>query len=213
MTILLLIRHGENDFIGKGLAGRLPGVHLNDRGRLQAEMLAEHLGKAPIKTIYSSPLERALETAQPLAERLGLEIQTRPGLIEVDYGEWEGKAFRQLKRLKLWKTIQTSPAGVRFPGGESLQDAQQRVCKEIETLAGFHEQKDVIACVTHADVIRLSTAYFLGMRLDDFQRLSVSIASMTVFQIHEKRFRLLHLNQVSALDWSQAETKKRGKIK
>ncbi|NPV78331.1 MAG: MSMEG_4193 family putative phosphomutase [Anaerolineae bacterium] len=213
MTILLLIRHGENDFIGKGLAGRLQGVHLNDKGRRQAEALAEQLGKAPIKAIYSSPLERALETAQPLAERLGLEIQTRPGLIEVDYGEWEGKAFRQLKRLKLWKTIQTAPAGVRFPGGESLQEAQQRVCKEIETLAGFHEQEDLIACVTHADVIRLSTAYFLGMRLDDFQRLSVSIASMTVFQIHEKRFRLLHLNQVFALDWVQAETKKGGKAK
>lgn len=213
MTTILLIRHGENDFVGKGLAGRLPGVHLNDKGRQQAESLAEHLAKAPIKAIYSSPLERALETAQPLAKRLGLDIQIRPGLIEVDYGQLAGKSFRQLKRLKLWKTIQTNPAGVRFPGGESLQEAQQRICEEIETLAGFYEPRDVIACVTHADGIRLSTAYFLGMELDDLQRLSVSIASLTVFYVHEKQARLLHLNQVFALDWSQAETKKRAKRK
>jgi len=211
MTIILLIRHGENDLVGKSLAGRLLGVHLNDRGRQQAEAIAEQLSKAPIKALYSSPLERAMETAQPLAERLGMDIQIKPGLIEVDYGEWEGKTFQQLKRLKLWKTVQTNPAEVRFPGGESLQEAQQRGCDEIEILANSHQQKDVIACVTHSDIIRLCAAHFLGMKLNDFQRLSISTASMTVFQFHEKRVRLLHLNQVFTFDLPQGERKKRRK--
>src|SRR3954452_18283038 len=102
MTTILLIRHGENNMVGKRLAGRLPDVHLNDRGKQQAQQLAEALCKAPLKAIYSSPLERAVETAEPLAAELGLPVQIAPGLIELGYGDWQGKTLKQLSRLKLW---------------------------------------------------------------------------------------------------------------
>ncbi len=98
MTTVLLIRHGENNMVGKRLAGRLPGVHLNKKGREQAEQLAEVLCKAPIKAIYSSPLERAVETAEPLAKLLNLEILPAPGLVELAYGDWQGKTLKQFGR-------------------------------------------------------------------------------------------------------------------
>ncbi|MCC6148069.1 MAG: MSMEG_4193 family putative phosphomutase [Anaerolineaceae bacterium] len=214
MITLLLIRHGENDLVGKGLAGRLPAVHLNAKGREQAQTLADNLAGAPICAIYSSPLERAIETAQPLAERLGIGIKIRPELIEVDYGEWQGKTFKQLQRLKLWKTVQAHPAEVRFPNGESLTEAQMRAGKEIESLVQFHKSKDVIACFTHADVIRLSAAYFLGLNLDYFQRLSVFPASVTTLAFQEEMVRVLQLNQVFSLDWSEMKKgRKRKNIK
>ena len=211
MTAILLARHGENDFAGKGLAGRLPDIHLNDKGRQQAELLAERLGKFPIKAIFSSPLERAIETAQPLAKRLGLDIQIRQTLVEVDYGEIQGKEFKQLQRTKLWKEIQTHPAVVRFPGGESLLEVQQRVCDDLVTLAGQFRANDVIACFTHADVIRLSAAWALNMNLDDFQRLAVGMGSVTVIQVEEKRARVLHLNQVMDFNWIEPAGKKKTK--
>ena len=120
MPTLLLIRHGDNEFIARNkLAGRLPGVHLNEKGRQQAEVLAQLLLKAPLRAIYSSPMERAVETAQPLAAALGLEVQIRPQLIELNYGNWQGRTFKQLARIKLWKEVQNNPVGVRFPGGET----------------------------------------------------------------------------------------------
>jgi probable phosphoglycerate mutase len=101
-----------------------PGVHLNERGHQQAQALAEQLSQAPIKAIYSSPLERAMETAEPLAMALGLEIIPRPGLIETDIGEWAGERVKGLSRLKIWRTVQRQPSIFRFPGGESFSDGQ-----------------------------------------------------------------------------------------
>jgi probable phosphoglycerate mutase len=195
MPIVLLIRHGENDYVKKGrLAGRLPGVHLNKNGKAQAEAVAERLKAAPIKAIYSSPLERAVETAQPLAAALGLEIQVRDGLIEVDFGEWQDQRLKGLGRTKLWKHVQLAPARFRFPGGESFADAQYRICREIEAIAAQHEPKDLIAIVGHSDPIKLAVAYYLGMPLDLFQRLSVSPASVTALMMGEMGAHLLTLN-------------------
>src|SRR3954468_19184896 len=107
MTIVLLIRHGENDFVKTGrMAGRTPGVHLNERGQQQAKELAEALAHAPIKKIYSSPMERAVETAAPLAEKLGQEISIRPGLIEAGIGEWTGMELKTVRKLPEWKIVQ-----------------------------------------------------------------------------------------------------------
>lgn len=195
MPIIILIRHGENDFVKKArMAGRLPGVHLNDRGKAQAQALAEKLADAPIKAIYSSPLERALETAAPLAEALKLEILIRPGLIETDIGEWTGLSLKSLRRLKVWRTVQAAPSLFRFPGGESFAETQHRVCQEIEAICAEHEPKDLIACVTHADPIKLATAYYLGLPLDHFQRLTVAPASITVLSIGEVSSQLINLN-------------------
>ncbi|MEJ5201537.1 MAG: histidine phosphatase family protein [Anaerolineales bacterium] len=201
MAIILLIRHGENDFTGKRLIGRQPGIGLNEKGRQQAMALAEWLLDAPIKAIYSSPLERAVQTAQPLAHLKNLDVKINPALIEVDYGECQGKTFKQLHRTKLWKAIHANPAGAVFPGGEALAGVQERVVRELQALAATFEPVDVIACFSHADVIRLAVAYFLRMPLGEFQRLSISTGSITVLYLNSDKARVTHINLVGRLEW------------
>lgn len=195
MPTLLLIRHGENDFVKKGrMAGRLPDIHLNERGREQAQALAQKLSGAPIKAVYSSPLERAVETAAPIAEALGLEIQLREGLLETDIGEWQGRTWKSLRRLKIWGTVQSAPSLMQFPGGESFTDSQYRICHEIKAICSQHEPKDLVACVSHADPIKLAVAFFIGLPLDNFQRLMVAPASITALHIGENSSQLINLN-------------------
>jgi probable phosphoglycerate mutase len=195
MPTILLIRHGENDYIKKGiLPGRMPGVHLNEKGRAQAQALAEKLAQAPIKAVYTSPLERAIETANPIAGALGLEVSIQPGLIETNCGEWQGKSHKFLRRLKVWRMVQNSPSLFRFPGGESFAESQVRVVAEIEMLRAQHEEKDLFVCVSHADPIRLAVAYYLGLPLDHFQRLFAAPASISALYIGEAGSRLLTLN-------------------
>lgn len=204
MTTLLLIRHGENNMVGKRLAGRLPQVHLNDNGRRQAEAVAAALGKAPIKGIYSSPLERAVETAQPLAQALGLDVQLAPGLIEVGFGDWTGKTIKQLSRLKLWKVVQEKPSEMRFPNGESFIEAQQRAVTEVQRIADAHDEKDMLACFSHGDIIRLLAAHFLAIPLDEFQRVGADPASITVVHFGKKgRPHVSHVNQVLSFEFKE----------
>jgi probable phosphomutase (TIGR03848 family) len=195
MPAILLIRHAENNYVKKGrLAGRMPGVHLNQKGREQAQALAEKLRGAPIKALYSSPLERAMETAEPIARALELEVIPCEDLLEVDFGDWQGKSLKGLRRLKLWKTVQHSPATTRFPGGESFAEAQFRACRALERMAGQYEEKDLIACVSHGDLIKLTVAYYLGLPLDLFQRLFVAPASFTVLALGPAGSFLVNLN-------------------
>lgn len=195
MPTILLIRHGENDYVKKHrLAGRLPGVNLNRKGHQQAQVIAEKLAAAPIKAIYSSPLERAIQTAEPLAQALNLPVLPRPGLIESDPGEWTGQSWKVLGRTKAWRLVQSSPSRFRFPGGETFGEAQLRICQELQTLASQHAPHDLIACISHADPIRLAVAFFIGLPLDMFQRLSVSPGSLTILQLGETSTRLLALN-------------------
>src|SRR5512133_661838 len=204
MTTILLIRHGENNMVGKRLAGRLPGVHLNDKGKMQAEQVAQALCNAPIKAIYSSPLERAVETAEPLAQALGLEIQPAPGLVELDYGDWTGKTLKQLRRYKLWKTVQEKPSEMRFPQGESFVEIQARAVAEVERIAAQHEEQDLVACFSHGDIIRLLMAHFLGMGLDLFQRVAANPASISVVHLDKAgRPFVAHMNQVLTLEFKQ----------
>jgi probable phosphoglycerate mutase len=195
MSIFLLIRHGENDFVKQNrLAGRLPGVHLNEKGLAQAAEVAEKVKCAPVKAIYSSPLERTMETAEPIAQALDLEVLPRIGLLEVDVGEWQNKTLKELRRRKIWRAVQTSPSRVRFPGGESFAEAQLRICQEIEALALQHSEKELVICVTHSDLIKLAVAYFIGLPLDMFQRMQIAPASISALQIGETSSRLLTLN-------------------
>lgn len=195
MPIILLIRHGENDYVKKHrLAGRMPGVHLNEKGHEQARLLAGKLKDMPIKAVYSSPLERTLETAAPLAQALGLEVIPRPGLIETDFGEWQGESLKKLNRLKIWRIVQNRPSLMRFPGGETFVELQLRYIHELESICSQYETKDIIACVSHADPIRLAVAYYIGLPLDMFQRLSVLPGSISVLWIAEGNSQLLALN-------------------
>jgi probable phosphoglycerate mutase len=205
MPLFLLIRHGENEYVKTGrLAGRLPDVHLNDQGRAQAQAVAEKLAGASVKALYTSPMERARETAAPIARTLGLEAIVREGLTEVDCGDWTGKTLKSLRRLRLWRTVQRQPAQFRFPGGETFVEAQQRIVAEIDALCARHDPKDLIICVSHADPIRLAVAYYLGLPLDNFQRLAASTASMTALQLGEGGGRLLTLNYDVSLSFPKA---------
>lgn len=204
MTTLLLIRHGENNMVGKRLAGRLPNVHLNDKGKQQAQKLAEVLCKAPLKALYSSPLERAVETAEPLAQMLELPILPAPGLIELGYGEWQGKTLKQLGRLKLWKVVQNKPSEMRFPNGESFVEVLERAVAEVERIAAAHEEKDMVACFSHGDIIRLVVSHYLGVPLDLFQRVAANPASISVIHLNKKgQPMVVHVNQVLELEFKE----------
>jgi len=197
MTLLYLIRHGETDFIGKRLAGWLPGVHLNSRGRAQAEALVKLLSGVHFAALYASPLERAVETAEPLGRALGLAVELRPRLGEVRPGRWQGQPLGSLRRRKLWSVVQNAPSLARFPEGESFVESQARVVEDLEELRAMHPKK-TIACVSHADVIKLAIAHYLGLPLDMFHRLSVAPASVSVLSVVDGYARLVRLNDTRA---------------
>lgn len=209
MPLLLLIRHGENDYTRTHkLAGRLPKVHLNEHGWKQAQALGEALNGVPIKAIYSSPLERALETAAPIAENLGLTVQREKGLLETNVGDWQGKSLKRLYLNKYWKVVQRAPSRAQFPNGETFYECQNRVVKAIDSILTMHKPKDVIACVFHADPIKLAVAHFIGLPLDQFQRLGCDTGSLTALAISEMGASLLKLNQRPPFDFLPKSGKK-----
>ena len=185
MAIFLLIRHGQNDMVGEKLAGRLPGVHLNEDGKAQARRLAAEIAHLNLKAVYSSPLERARETAEPIARVHGLDVEIAPELIEIDFGDWQGKRLKRLKKDRLWKIVQSKPGDFRFPKGESFAEAQARVAEGLNVLSEKHGKDDLIACVAHSDVIRLAVAHFLRLSLNEFQRVRISTCSLTVMYLHK----------------------------
>lgn len=203
MPLLLLIRHGENDYVKTGkMAGHLPGVRLNDRGRKQAEALSEALKGIPIKAVYSSPLDRAMETARPIAEAHKVKIVQEPDLMDTDIGKWQGRSWRVLGLTKVWKIVQHSPSRFRFPDGESFIETQTRCVKAIEAMIKAHgKPKDIVAVVFHADPIKLVVAHFLGMPLDHFQRLSCDTGSLTAIHADSAHATLIKLNQRPPFDF------------
>jgi broad specificity phosphatase PhoE len=219
MPIFLLVRHGENDLIKQGrLGGRLPGVHLNETGHSQAQVTARMIAQAkaqadtraaaqkqpkkppqkqteaPVWKLYSSPMERAVETAEPIAQALGLEIVIRPGLLETNCGDWAGKTVKSLRRRKIWQEVQSNPSQFRFPGGETFAECQQRIVGEIEFLRTQHAPGDTVICVSHADPLKLLVAHYLGLPFNNFQRLAIDPASITILHLNESGIRLLGLN-------------------
>jgi probable phosphomutase (TIGR03848 family) len=210
MTILLLIRHGENDYSKKmRLAGRMPGVHLNERGQKQAAELGKALAEVPLKAIYSSPLERTMETAAPIARARGLKIVREAGLLESDVGTWQGQSVRKLALTKYWRIVQQSPSRAGHPGGESFLQTQTRIVSTLDALCKKYKSGDVIACVLHADPIKLAVAHYLGLPLDHFQRLACDTGSVTVLQVGNTNAHLIKLNQRPPFDFlSQPKHKK-----
>jgi probable phosphomutase (TIGR03848 family) len=202
MPIFLLIRHGETDYNKKmHLPGRLPDVHLNKKGLQQAQLVSDSLKDAPIKAIYSSPMDRTLETAEPLAKNLNLQVVPIPGLLETNCGEWQGQSVKKLRRQKIWKSVQLHPSLFQFPGGESIAECQHRMVQVLESLRRQHSEHDVVACFSHADPIKQVVAYYLGLPLDNFQRLSVDTASITALYISDNGSRLIMLNHNPSFSW------------
>jgi probable phosphomutase (TIGR03848 family) len=196
MPLLLLIRHGENDFTKKHkLAGYTPNVHLNERGQSQAQALADALKEVPIKAIYSSPLERAVETATPIAAARGLEVQVEAGLLETNVGKWQGRSLAALRLQKAWRVVQSAPSRAQFPEGETFYECQARIITALDSVSRNYKPQDIIACVFHADPIKLAVAHYIGLPLDHFQRLSCDTGSLTALYVSESGANLVKLNQ------------------
>ena len=198
-TRILLIRHGINDYVKKGLlAGRTPDVHLNEDGQAQALAVAGRLagddaGQRKISAVYSSPLERCRETAEPLTAQLGLELRLLDDVKETDCGEWTGQALEELRKAESWQQVQVNPSGFRFPNGESMLEIQARMVAALERLQREHTG-ETIAVFSHSDPIKLAIAFYVGMPLDLFQRLDVSPASVSELDFSPLRVRLVRLN-------------------
>ncbi len=180
MANIILVRHGENEWVKKHrLAGWIPGVHLNEKGHAQAAAAAERLAELPITAVYSSPVTRCVETAAYIAESHSLELAFIADLGEVRYGEWEGKKIQKLIRLPQWHVVQYYPSRLRFPGGEALREVQFRAVQALERLSAHHGS-DTIVVVSHADLIKLVLAHYLGVHIDLFQRVVIAPASVSI---------------------------------
>lgn len=199
MTLLLLIRHAITDMTGKRLYGRSEGIGLSQEGREQAAALARRLSEVPLDALYSSPLQRCLETARPISEASGLEVREVEGVLEIDYGEWTGRTFTSLRKTRLWKEFHgATPSEPRFPGGETLAEAQRRAVTAIEELVGSHP-RSTLAVVTHGDVAALVLAHYAGIHVDLFQRLEVAPASVTAIGIGGGAPRIRRVNDTGTL--------------
>lgn len=182
MTRLLLIRHAVTKETGRSLSGRLPGYSLTDSGKEMADALGERLSSIRISAIYSSPLERTMETATPIAARQKKKVLPHEGLLEVDYGKWSGRTMKSLRPLRNWQTVIRAPSRAGFPGGETILEAQRRAVATCEELATRHGRA-TIALVSHGDPIKAIASHYLGQPLDLFNRITISPASVTVLDL------------------------------
>jgi probable phosphomutase (TIGR03848 family) len=179
-TTVILVRHGQTPTTGKVLPGRAPGLHLADAGREQAERAAERLRELErIDAVYTSPLERARETAAPIARVRGLRPKVDRGLLECDFGEWTGAELKTLMKLPAWTTVQRAPSTFTFPGGESFSAMQHRIVSTLERLRAAHPGGTIV-CVSHADPIKAAVAHALGTHLDLFQRIVINTCAISV---------------------------------
>ena len=198
MTTLFLIRHGITAVTGSRLYGRTPGIHLDERGRRQAAALVERFEGVRLTALYSSPLERCVETMEPLAEARRMEVRTSDALIEMDAGAWTGRTLPSLRRTKLWETVQRNPSRFSFPGGESFVDAEARALDEIERIVARHPRGRV-AVGTHGDLVGMLISHYTGAHLDQFQRVTAEPASVSVVHLGEGAPRILLVNDTGSL--------------
>ncbi len=182
MTTVLLVRHAKCEGLGRHLCGRLPGIGLTGGGRVQAEELAARLGRLALDAVVASPLERAVETASTIAARKQLQLTVDEAFIEIDFGRWTGAAFADLAGDPEWDRWNTERSRARCPGGESMQEVQDRARDGVERWARRYPAGSV-AVVSHADVIRAVLASCLGLSLDSILRLEVAPASVSAIAI------------------------------
>ena len=199
-TTILLVRHGATATTGTVLPGRAPGLHLAERGAAQAQAVAQRIGELAKKpaALYVSPLERARETAAPIAKSLGLRAVTERGLLECDFGTWTGKKLGLLQRKAEWNAVQHSPSTFRFPEGESFSEMQQRIWVTLEKLATRHRNRTIVV-VSHADPIKAAVTYAQGVPLDLFQRTVISTCSVSALAIGTGAPLVLCVNSTSSL--------------
>lgn len=184
-TLILLVRHGQTPTTGKVLPGRAVGLHLSDTGRAEAQRVALRLSELKkVAAVYASPLERARETAAPIAAALKHKVQIHKGLLECDFGDWTGAQLSALMKKPEWKIVQRAPSTFRFPNGESFTEMQTRIVTTLDDIRSKNQGK-VVVCVSHADPIKAAVAHAIGTHLDLFQRIVVSTCSVSAIAFSE----------------------------
>jgi probable phosphomutase (TIGR03848 family) len=198
MTRFLLIRHATNDTVGKRLTGRSAGVHLNEEGKTQAQHLAGGLTGLPLAAVYSSPLERAVETAAPIAASHNIQAIVSDDFLEIEFGEWTGRSFEELNEQPAFQLFNTFRSCTHIPTGEFMLEAQLRIINALNTLRTRH-QNETVAIVSHADLIKAAIAYYAGIHLDMFQRLEISPASVSIVELYQETVRVVLVNHTGEI--------------
>lgn len=196
--LVLLIRHGKAEFKPGYLYGWTPGVKLSADGIEESKRLGQRLDDVRLVAAYSSPLDRALETAEVALAGRRIEVRVEEGLGEVRYGKWTGRSYKSLMKTPLWRTVQRIPSQARFPEGESLMELQRRGVDAIEAIRKRH-RKGAVAVFSHADMIKAIVAHYLGMHLDLFQRIHVETASVTAIAFYNDFPRVLRVSDTGDL--------------
>lgn len=218
MATVILVRHGRTTANASGtLAGRLPGVKLDETGLAQAVRTGERLAAVPLAAVVSSPLERCKQTARELvrARSERIAVATDRGITECDYGDWQGRALKELGKEKLWSVVQTQPSAATFPGGESMTAMQARAVAAVRrrdaAIEAEHGPGAVWVAVSHGDIIKSVLADALGMHLDLFQRLNVDPASVSIIRYTASRPYVLATNtHAGDLSWLAPPPPKEG---
>jgi broad specificity phosphatase PhoE len=195
MTTFHLVRHGSNDWLGKGLAGRAPGTHLNETGRDEAKAINRALEKIQIDQVYSSPLERCLETIQPFLDRTGHKALICEELLEVEFGEWTQRTFTDLEMDERWKLWNAFRSGAQAPGGERMTDVQARITQFMQRMVSAQPGKSVLLA-THGDIIRTALMYYLAIPMDFIHRLEVSPGSISTVRLGPGLAEVLRINDI-----------------
>lgn len=199
MTTFFLIRHASCNGLGQTLWGRTPGICLNEKGQVQAQRLADRFKNVTLNAIYSSPLDRALQTAEPIARGVKLEVRKSEAANEINFGDWTGQTFESLSSDRRWRNFNNYRSMTMIPGGESFLEVQNRIVKELETLAEQHG-KARIAIVSHADVIRAAVAYFAATPIDLIDRFEILPCSVSVVAVNDDNATLLTINNMGELN-------------
>lgn len=196
-AIFVLVRHANTDLTGTTLLGRMEGIALNAEGRSQAYNLVTRLEALRIDAVYSSPVQRAVETAVPLARDHGVDVQPAGAFAEVNCGDWTGRTFTELEKDSTWQRFNAFRSSTQIPGGEHMLDVQKRVVEQLECWRASRGGQ-VIAVVSHADVIRAALCYYLGAPLDLMLRIEISPASISVLSIDHWGTRVSRINDTGA---------------
>jgi probable phosphoglycerate mutase len=194
MNRFYLIRHALTDTAGKYLSGRAVGIFLNEEGNGQAKRLANSLINLQISEIYTSPLDRTVQTAEIIAKTLNLACIISEDFQEIDFGNWTNSSIKDLENDKLFRQFNLFRTGTRIPNGELIIEAQLRIINGIEKLNQKYQGKNIVI-VSHADLIRLAIGYYAGIPIDLLQRIEISPASLSSVDLFEDNVRIFEINK------------------
>lgn len=192
-TTLYLIRHGNINCVDC-IPGRTPGLYLSSKGREQAVSISNFFKTRRLDLIFSSPLERTIETAKPLATEKNLQINTDDSFLEIDFGDWTGKNFNELEFDNRWKQFHFFRNGCKIPSGELMIEVQSRIVNRIEALRKRYEGKS-IAVFSHNDLIKSVIAFYLGISLDLFLRIIIDTGSISIIEFEDEQVEVAAINR------------------